>query len=139
MDCSNKEIKVNGLKEQHLIKEGSKINSSETVDSQNEQITIMDCYSLSSESFPAENTAEIYSVTGKENTDINLISCQKSVSVKENFTFKNLLNNLSLIRKPNDFWGISSHSDVIICARWNENFICTKKVVIENSLILRVS
>lgn len=130
---------VTRQKEHLFVNEEININYPENVSSQDKFKTITDCSFLSSTNLLAENTPRTYIRINKKNTDINLISHQRIISVKENFTFKYLLKNLSLILKPNIFWGITSHSNVIICARWNEDYICEKKVVIDNSLVLRVS
>lgn len=115
-----------------IDKENTNIKLSKTVSSQ-ENRTKTACSFVSSENFP-----KTYSKANKEINNINLKSSQKS-SLKDNFTFKYLLKNFSLIKRPNIFWGISHHSNVIICARWSEDYTCRKIVVIENSLVVRVS
>lgn len=78
-------------------------------------------------------------ILNKENTDANLRTEQSLSSVKEIFTYQNLLKNLQFIKKPNDFWSINPIPNAIICARWSENYTCEKKLVIGNSLTVRVS
>lgn len=136
-DCLNKENMVTRQKEHLLVNEEISINYPENISSKDKFRTITDC-SFSTSLLAENNTLRTYTRI-KENTDVNLISDQKIISMKENFTFKYLLKNLLLIKKPNIFWGITSHSNIIICARWNEDYICEKKVVIDNSLVLRVS
>lgn len=78
-------------------------------------------------------------ILNKENTDANLRTEQSLSSVKEIFTYQNLLKNLQFIKKPNDFWSINPIPNAVICARWSENYTCEKKLVIGNSLTVRVS
>lgn len=152
--------KYKGYRRKKLLLDGE--IGSKTVSSSNETMTLAESipieYFQGSDIFSTENSCTTDTpvvrwtcsniiqdtdtkegILNKENTDVNLRTEQSVSSVKETFTYKNLLKNLQFIKRPNDFWSISPIPNAIICARWNENYTCEKKLVIGNTLTARVS
>lgn len=82
-----------------------------------------------------------------ENTDMNAEGMH-AINVNEyiddeiepdEITYEVLLRSLSSISMPGNDWSITEHGDFVMCAKWDENYIPIKRVVIDSNLNTKVS